>query len=128
MRRTLRHIAAMRPGTTGPDRPTGCLRTEAEWLTWQRRYESSAGRRVRTAGSALLSELVAAHKAGLLSLPVLAARIPVEQKITWLCSLGYGEFSRAQWDHMSKRDRRDRVLRDVDLDALVEVVEGLPEW
>lgn len=127
-REIARHIAAMRPGTTGPDRPTGCLRTEAEWLTWQRRYESSAGRRVRTAGSALLSELVAAHKAGLLSLPVLAARIPVEQKITWLCSLGYGEFSRAQWDHMSKRDRRDRVLRDVDLDALVEVVEGLPEW
>lgn len=127
-REIARHIAAMRPGTTGLDRPTGCLRTEEEWRTWQRRYEASAGRRVRTAGSALLSELVAAHKAGLVSLPVLAARVPIEQKIAWLSSLGYGEFSRAQWDHMSKRDRRDRVLRDTDFDVLAEVVEGLPEW
>ena len=127
-REIARHIAAMRPGTTGEDRPTGCLRTREEWLTWKRRYDSSAGRRVRTAGSALLSELVAAHKAGRVSVPVLAARVPVEQKIAWLSSLGYGEFSRAQWEHMSKRDRRDRVLRDTDFDVLTEVVEGLPQW
>lgn len=75
-----------------------------------------------------MSELVAAHKEGLVSLPVLASRVPVEQKLAWLSSLGYGEFSRAQWDHMSKRDRRDRVLRDTDFDVLAEVVEGLPEW
>lgn len=122
------HIAAMRPGTTGPDRPTGCLRTRDEWLTWQRRYDSAVGRRIRTAESALLTELVAAHKEGLVSMPVLASRVPVKQKLAWLSSLGYGEFSRAQWDHMSKRDRRDRVLRDTDLDVLAEVVDGLPEW
>ncbi|GAB3582839.1 hypothetical protein GCM10027579_13250 [Calidifontibacter terrae] len=127
-REIARHIAAMRPGTTGPDRPTGCLRTRDEWLTWQRRYDSAVGRRIRTAESALLTELVAAHKEGLVSLPVLASQVPVEQKLVWLSSLGYGEFSRAQWDHMSKRDRRDRVLRDTDLDVLAEVVEGLPEW
>lgn len=127
-REIARHIAAMRPGTTGSDRPTGCLRTVEEWRTWQRRYDSVAGRRIRTAESALLTELVAAHKEGLVSLPVLASRVPVEQKLAWLGSLGYGEFSRAQWEHMSKRDRRARVLADVDLAALVEVVEGLPEW
>ena len=99
-----------------------------EWRTWHRRYDSVAGRRIRTAESALLTELVAAHKEGLVSLPVLASRVPVEQKLAWLGSLGYGEFSRAQWEHMSKRDRRARVLADVDLAALVEVVEGLPEW
>ena len=123
-----RHIAAVRPGTTGENRPTGCLRTRDEWMTWQRRYESSSGRRVRTAESALLTELVAAHKEGLVSLPVLASRVSVEQKLAWLSSLGYGDFSRAQWDHMSKRDRRSRVLADVDLTALVTVVDELPEW
>lgn len=123
-----RHIAAVRPGTTGEDRPTGCLRTKDEWRTWKRRYDAAAGRRIRTAESALLTELVAAHKEGLVSLPVLAARVPVDQKLAWLGSLGYGEFSRAQWDHMSKRDRRDRALVDIDLDALSDIVEGLPEW
>lgn len=127
-REIARHIASMRPGTTGEDRPTGCLRTRDQWLTWQRRFEASSRRRIRTADSALLTELVAAHKEGLLSVPELAARVPVEQKLAWLSSLGYGEFSRAQWDHMSKRDRRARVLSDLDLDALAEVVDGLPLW
>lgn len=39
-----RHITAQRPGATGDDRPTGCLRTRDDWLTWQRRYESGTGR------------------------------------------------------------------------------------
>lgn len=127
-REIARHIAAQRPGTTGDDRPTGCLRTRDEWLTWQRRYESSAGRRIRTAGAALLTELVAAHKEGLVDVPVLASRVPVDQKVAWLSSLGYGEVTRAQWEHMSKRDRRRRVLADIDLDALAEVIDGLPQW
>lgn len=123
-----RHIAARRPGTTGDDRPTGCLRTREDWLTWHRRYESSVGRRIRTAGSALLTELVAAHKEGLVTVPALASRVPIEQKIAWLSSLGYGEFTRAQWEHMSKRDRRARVLADLDPNVLTEVVDGLPLW
>lgn len=127
-REIARHIAAFRPGTTGENRPTGCLRTREEWMTWKRRYNSSEGRRIRTAESALLTELVAAHKEGLITLPALAARVPVSQKLEWLSSLGYGEFSRAQWDHMSKRSRRARVLVDVDLATLAEIVEELPEW
>lgn len=123
-----RHIAAQRPGTTGEDRPTGSLRTREDWLTWQRRYESSTGRRIRTAGSALLTELVAAHKEGLVTVPVLASRAPIDQRVAWLSSLGYGEFTRAQWEHMSKRARRARVLAGIDLDALAEVVDGLPQW
>jgi len=123
-----RHIAAARPGTTGDGRPTGCLRTRDEWMTWQRRFDSRAGRRIRTADSALLTELVAAHKEGLLSLPVVSDRVPVEQKLSWLSSLGYGEFTRAQWDHASKRERRARVLADVDIDTLTEVVENLSGW
>ena len=40
------------------------------------------------------------------------------QKVGWLSSLGMGEFTRAQWDHMSKKDRRSTVLRDADMDAV----------
>ena len=123
-----RHIAAVRPGTTGADRPTGTLRTVSDMKTWKRRYDSATGRRIRTVESALLTELVAAHKEGLVSVPVLAQRVPVEQKLTWLSSLGYGDFTRAQWEHMSKRDRRSRVLADADLSALAEVVDDLPDW
>lgn len=123
-----RHIAAVRPGTTGDDRPTGCLRTEKEWRTWERRFASSVGRRVRTAEATLLTEIVAAHKEGLVSVPVLASRVSVDQKLAWLSSLGYGEFTRAQWDHMSKKDRRRKVLRDVDWSLLADVIERLPEW
>lgn len=123
-----RHIAAARPGTTGENRPTGCLRTRDEWLTWRRRFESSAGRRIRTVDAAVLTEIVAAHKEGLVHLPVLASGVSVDQKLAWLSSLGYGDFSRAQWDHMSKRTRRARVLDDIHLDALAEIVENLPAW
>lgn len=124
-REIARHIAAMRPGTTGENRPTGCLRTEADWRTWERRYLSNVGRRVRTADAALLTELVAAHKEGIVTIPELAARIPVEQKLAWLSTLGHGEFTRAQWEHMSKRDRRARVLDDLNPDELTEIVERL---
>lgn len=123
-----RHIAAMRPGTTGEDRPTGTLRTVSDMKTWKRRYDSVVGRRIRTVGSALLTELVAAHKEGLVVVPVLASRVPVAQKIAYLSSLGLGDFTRAQWEHMSKRDRRARVLADADLNELAEVVDGLPDW
>ncbi|MFL0424188.1 hypothetical protein ACH0AC_00180 [Micrococcus luteus] len=127
-REIARHIAAARPGTTGEDRPTGCLRTLADWKTFQRRYESGVGRRVRTADSALLTELVAAHKEGLVVVPTLAASVSVDQKLIWLSSLGMGDFSRAQWDHMSKRERRARVLADADLAAVQRLVDELPHW
>ncbi|WP_280475695.1 hypothetical protein [Nocardia farcinica] len=123
-----RHIAAMRPGTTGEDRPTGTLRTVSDMKTWKRRYDSAVGRRIRTVESALVTELVAAHKEGLIAVPVLASRVQVAQKIAYLSSLGLGDFTRAQWEHMSKRDRRARVLADADLNALAEVVDGLPDW
>lgn len=126
-REIARHIASVRPGTTGEDRPTGCLRTRAEWETWAWRFEAS-GRRIRTADAALLTELVAAHKAGLVEVPVLSSRVPVEQKLTWLSGLGYGDFTRAQWDHLGKRDRRARVVRSLDLDRLTDLLESLPEW
>lgn len=127
-REIARHIAAMRPGTTGEERPTGSLRTESEWRTWQRRYQSGIGRRVRTADAALLTELVAAHKEGLIALPVLASKVSVAQKLAWLSSLGLGEFTRSQWDHMSKSSRRARVLRDVNFDEFRVVVDQLPDW
>lgn len=83
-----------------------------------RRFESALGRRIRTADSALLTELVAAHKAGLVVVDRLAVRVSVAQKVGWLSSLGMDEFTRAQWDHMSKKDRRSTVLRDADMDAV----------
>lgn len=124
-REIARHIAAMRPGTTGENRPSGCLRTETDWRNWERRYLSSVGRRVRTADAALLTEVVAAHKEGIVTVPELAARTPVEQKLAWLSTLGHGEFTRAQWEHMSKRDRRARVLDDLNPDGIAEIVELL---
>ena len=83
-----------------------------------RRFESALGRRIRTADSALLTELVAVHKAGLVVVDRLAVRVSVAQKVGWLSSLGMGEFTRAQWDHMSKKDRRSTVLCDADMDAV----------
>lgn len=119
------HMQLVRYGTTGANRPTGCLRTGRDWETWFRRFESATGRRIRTADSAKLTELVAAHKEGLFVVDGLAARVPVIQKLAWLSSLGLGDFSRAQWDHMSKKDRRWRVLADVDLDELAVFVDEL---
>lgn len=112
------HMQLVRYGTTGGDRPTGCLRTGHDWETWFKRFESARGRRIRTADSALLTELVAAHKAGLVVVDRLAVRVSVAQKVGWLSSLGMGEFTRAQWDHMSKKVRRSTVLRDADMDAV----------
>lgn len=120
-----RHIAANRPGTTGDDRPTGCLRTVKQWRTLQRRIGHDGERRVRTDDSATLTELVAGHKEGLWSLPVLASKQSVTDKLTWLSSLGYGDFTRAQWEHMSKRDRRARVLKSADIDVIKCVVEDV---
>lgn len=123
-----RHIASQRPGTTGDDRPTGCLRTVEEWRTWQRRFDSSVGRRIRTAESALLTEIVAAHKEGLIDVPVLGSAAAVDQKLAWLSSLGLGDFTRAQWEHMSKKARRQSVLRDADLDAVRSFLATSDEW
>lgn len=58
------------------------------------------------------------HKAGLVVVDRLAVRVSVAQKVGWLSSLGMGEFTRAQWDHMSKKDRRSTVLCDADMDAV----------
>ncbi len=120
-----RHIAANRPGTTGDDRPTGCLRTVKQWRTLRRRIDHDGGRRVRTDDGATLTELVAGHKEGLWSLPVLASKRPVSDKLAWLSGLGFGDFTRAQWDHMSKRNRRARVLKSVDVDVIKGVVEDV---
>ncbi len=123
-----RHISAQRPGTTGDDRPTGCLRTVEEWRTWQRRFDSSVGRRIRTADSALLTEIVAAHKEGLIDAPLLGSGAAVDQKLAWLSSLGLGDLTRAQWEHMSKKARRQSVLRDADLDVVRSFLARSDEW
>lgn len=120
-----RHMQDVRPGTVGENRPSGCLRTGDDWRTWEKRFSSVKGRRVRTANDALVTELVAGHKEGLWSLPVLASKLSVVDKLTWLSGLGYGAFTRAQWDHMSKRDRRVRVLDNADMNLLESVVEGV---
>lgn len=119
------HIAAYRPGTTGDDRPSGCLRTVKQWRTLQRRLGTDGSRRIRTSGSAMLTELVAGHKEGLWSIPVLASKITVDEKLAWLSRLGYGTFTRSQWDHMGKRDRRARVLKSADMNLITGVVEGV---
>lgn len=115
-RNRAQHIQNHRPGA--PDL-TGCLRTREDLETWHRRYRSMGGRRVRTAGGALLTEIVACHKAGLVDVPELASkRLTVADKLAWLSSLGLGEFTRSQWDNMSKLGRREAVLADADLDGV----------
>lgn len=121
-RQIARHLANERPGTHGKDRPTGCLRTEDDWSHWFRRFHSGKHRRIRTAGSAFLTELVAGHKAKIWNLPVLSSKISIEEKLVWLRSLGYGDFTRSQWDHMGKKARREKVLADINYaDCLAEV-------
>lgn len=118
-----RHLQNHRPGAV---HLTGCLRTRGDWGNWDRRYRSKGGRRVRTAGSALLSEIVAAHKAGLIDVPELSSsRLTIGDKLEWLSSLGAGEFTRSQWDHMSKRNRREKVLRDANMDEVRALVDKL---
>lgn len=120
-----RHLQNHRPGAV---HLTGCLRTRKDWDNWNRRYSSKGGRRVRTAGSALLTEIVAAHKAGLVDVPELSSsRLTVDDKIAWLSGIGLGEFTRNQWDHMSKKSRRDSVLADCDLDAVCAFLDSLEE-
>lgn len=119
------HLQNHRPGAV---HLTGCLRTHEDWDNWYRRYRSMGGRRVRTAGGALLTEIVAAHKAGLVVVPELASkRLTVKDKLAWLSSLGLGDFSRSQWDHMSKPARRESVLADCDLDEVRSFLNSLEE-
>mgnify|MGYP006947037640 FL=1 len=120
-----RHLQNHRPGAA---HLTGCLRTREDWDNWNRRYSSRGGRRVRTAGSALLTEIVAAHKAGLIDVPELSSsRLTVGKKLAWLSGLGLGEFTRSQWDHMSKCARRESVLADCNLDAVRDFLNSLEE-
>ncbi|MCS4491550.1 hypothetical protein [Corynebacterium sp. ES2715-CONJ3] len=77
----------VRYGTTSDKRSSGCLCTGCDWETWFKRFESSRGRRIRTGGGAFLIEVVAAHKAGLVTVDRLDVTVPVSQKIGWLSSL-----------------------------------------
>ncbi|WP_156831830.1 hypothetical protein [Corynebacterium massiliense] len=73
-----------------------------------------------------MSEIVAAHKAGLIDVPELSSsRLTIGDKLEWLSSLGAGEFTRSQWDHMSKRNRRENVLRDANMDEVRALVDKL---
>lgn len=123
-----RHIAKFRPGTTGDNRPTGCLRTVEQLLTLKKRFETSKNRRIYTGRGSVLTDLVAAHREGMIDVPMLSSSASVAQKLDWLSSLGYGEFTRAQWDHLCKKDRRARVVKDLDLGELARIVEDLPTW
>ena len=54
------------------------------------------------------------------------ADLPADQcLVEQVEALGHGEFTRAQWEHMSKRDRRARVLDDLNPDDLTKIVERL---
>ena len=119
------HMQAYRPGTTGDDRPTGCLRSPVDWEVFFARYEAAPGRRIRSASSKTLNELVAAHKAGLVTINQLDSLPSVDAKIEWLSSLGFGVYTRSMWEHMSKSSRRLRVIDDADLAALTELVDEL---
>lgn len=123
-----RHIAKFRPGTTGDNRPTGCLRTVEQLLTLKKRIETSKNRRIYTGKGSVLTDLVAAHREGIIDVPMLSSSASVSQKLDWLSSLGYGGFTRAQWDHLCKKDRRARVIKDIDLGELARIVEDLPTW
>lgn len=119
------HLQNHRPGS--PDL-TGCLRTREDWGNWHRRYSSKGNRRVRTANGALLTEIVAAHKAGLIDVFVLASkRFTVKEKLAWLSSLGLGEFTISQWNHMSRPERRKSVLADCDLDTVRDFLDSVEE-
>lgn len=118
-----KHIQNHRPGNPSE---TGCLRTHKDWSTWLRRYRSRGHRRVRTAGGAFLSEIVASHKAGLVDVSILSSRsLKLSEKLNWLSSLGFGDFSRYQWDNLSKKSRRESVISDADLDEIRDFVKSL---
>lgn len=104
------------------------MRTVDQLLTLKKRIESSHDRRIYTGKGSFLTDLVAAHKEGLIDVPMLSSSAGVSVKLDWLSSLGCGGFTRSQWDHLCKKDRRARVVKDLDLGELARVVEGLPVW
>lgn len=123
-----RYAANYRPGTVGANRPTGALRTLDEWNLLRARIESG-GLKVRSDGGVLLQRIVAAHRLGMATVPMLDLKVPVAEKCAWLSSLGFGEFTRAQWDHLTKADRLSRVGRSLQSSVWLEtldVIENLP--
>lgn len=123
-----RYAAAYRPGTVGPNRPTGALRTVDEWSLLRARIESN-GLKVRSDGGVILQRIVAAHRLGFATVPMLDAKVSVNEKLVWLSSLGFGEITRSQWDHLTKADRLSRVgrtLKDAVWLETLEVIENLP--
>ncbi len=122
------YAANSRPGTFGANRPTDALRTVDEWKLLRARIESG-GLKVRSDGGVVLQPVVAAHRLGLASVPMLDAKISVREKLDWLSSLGFGDFTRAQWDHLTKADRLSRVGRSLEGAVWVEtldIIENLP--
>ncbi|WP_215523260.1 hypothetical protein [Varibaculum prostatecancerukia] len=87
------------------------------------------GLKIRSDGRVVLQRVVAAHRLGLASVPMLDAKISVREKLDWLSSLGFGDFTRAQWDHLTKADRLSRVGRSLEGAVWVEtldIIENLP--
>lgn len=126
-----RYAANFRPGTVGANRPTGALRTVDEWNLLRARLESG-GLKVRSDGGVLLQRIVAAHRLGLASVPMLDLKVPVAVKCAWLSSLGFGEFTRSQWDHLTKADRLSRVARSLQGSVWLETLDAIdnlpPAW
>lgn len=119
------HIQSFRPGTSGENRPTGCLRTMGDWETWFVRFNAHE-RRIRTADSALLTDIVTAHKSGLFNVPVLNdKRLRLNQKLDWLNRLGLGSFSRSQWDNLSKQDRLNKAADGLDIQRVKDFIDSL---
>lgn len=124
-RRIVKHMQTYRHGTKGDNRPSGCLKTKADWDTYFVRFEAAPGKCIRSASTEFLKQMVAAHKAGRVTIDKLNDNISVDEKIDWLSTLGFGEFTRSMWDNMSKKDRQEKILEEVDLDNLTTIVDEL---
>ena len=74
----------------------------------------------------MLADIVTAHKAGLLTVPVLGdKKLRLNQKLDWLNRLGLGTFSRSQWDNFSKHDRFNRATDGLDVKRVKDFIDSL---
>ena len=89
---------------------SGCLRTEAEWKTWQLKFSHGKGRKITDPQRAILLSIVTAHRRGVVSIPTLASGLSVQEKLGWLGSFGLGSVSRADWDNARRPERAGRML------------------
>ncbi|GAB3692016.1 hypothetical protein GCM10027595_03460 [Corynebacterium nasicanis] len=90
---------------------SGCLRTVAEWKSWEVKNTYGKGRRIVTPQRAVLMSIVMAHRQGVVNIPTLSdTNLTVAERLEWLSEWGLGTVSRGDWDNARRPERAAQML------------------